>query len=233
MATCLWELHFRTLQLCVKLQHNEFSDKKRFACNLWKNLKMLEFPDYENYLHGFQRSPDVIWIFYNRLGRVYIASKIGSIIIWFWYADIRHKFHIFKGILICAWWMISKSAIINWYTTVYMSFSMQSELSHVFYMTSGIPLQKKSCSFNITLKNPKNIIAQKKRFQGDILRLLNYCKKMGLVFLDRHSIIWIFWTTTVWALVICPIFDAVDLGIIFQKFLGEFQGKIFRGIFKA
>ena len=113
MATCLWDLHFRMLQLCVKLQHIEFWDKKHFARDLWHNLKMLEFPENEKYLHGSQRSPDVIWTFYNGVGRVSIASKNGSIIILFWYADIWHKFHIFQRALICAWWVISKSAMIK------------------------------------------------------------------------------------------------------------------------
>ena len=121
MATCLWELHFRMLQLCVNLQHNRFSDKKHFARDLWHNLNTLEFPENEKKLHGFQRSSYVIWTCYNWVGRISIESKNGSIMILFWYADIWHKIHIFQGVLICAWWVISKPGIINWYATGYMS----------------------------------------------------------------------------------------------------------------
>ena len=158
MATCSWELHFRTLQLCVNLQHNYFLDKKHFARDLWHNLKMLEFPENGKYLHGFQRTPDIIWTFYNGVGRVSIASKNGSIIILFWFADIWHKIHIFQGVLICAWWVISKSAHINWYATGYMSSLMPSELSHMLYMKSRIPPQKKSCSFALFERYINSII---------------------------------------------------------------------------
>ena len=102
----------------------------------------MEFPENEKNLHGFQRSPYVIWTFYNWVGRTSIESKNGSIMILFWYADIWHEIHIFQGVLICAWWVISKSAHINWYATGYMSSLMPSELSHMFYMKIWIPPQK-------------------------------------------------------------------------------------------
>ena len=67
MATCLWELHFRMLQLCVNLQHNRFSDKKHFARDLWHNLNMLEFPENEKIfmaskdLHMLYESVTIEW----------------------------------------------------------------------------------------------------------------------------------------------------------------------------
>ena len=53
--------------------------------------------------------------------------------------------------------------------------------------------------------------------------------------LDRHSEYWILGggRDTFWEEGISPIFDAVDLGIIFPKFYGGISNQIFRGIFKA